>query len=100
MSLDPREAGGPDGFGGDGSAKNDGIRSPGHDEFVPSPCIGLCELDTETGLCMGCYRTRGEIAAWPSAAPSRRRSILADVGARAESDELRRAVERWEGRGR
>jgi monothiol glutaredoxin len=29
----------------------------------PSPCIGLCELDGE-GICRGCYRSLGEIAAW------------------------------------
>lgn len=30
---------------------------------VLSPCIGVCTLDEE-GLCEGCHRTGGEIAAW------------------------------------
>ena len=30
---------------------------------VLSPCIGVCMLDDE-GLCMGCYRSSGEIARW------------------------------------
>ena len=29
-----------------------------------SPCIGVCELDLESDLCVGCLRTRQEIAIW------------------------------------
>ena len=29
-----------------------------------SPCIGICELDLETDLCVGCLRTSQEIAIW------------------------------------
>ena len=29
-----------------------------------SPCISVCQMDAEKGLCLGCYRTREEIAAW------------------------------------
>jgi predicted Fe-S protein YdhL (DUF1289 family) len=31
-----------------------------------SPCIGVCKLDEETGLCIGCARSADEIAQWPS----------------------------------
>ena len=31
---------------------------------VVSPCVGICELDIETDCCIGCWRTRKEIAAW------------------------------------
>ena len=31
---------------------------------VLSPCIGVCTIDDD-GLCAGCHRTGGEIAAWP-----------------------------------
>ena len=34
---------------------------------IVSPCIGVCQLDSESGLCRGCLRTTGEIAAWPTA---------------------------------
>ena len=30
---------------------------------VLSPCIGNCAMDA-AGLCVGCHRTLGEIAAW------------------------------------
>ena len=29
-----------------------------------SPCIGVCELDFESDLCVGCLRTSQEIAMW------------------------------------
>jgi predicted Fe-S protein YdhL (DUF1289 family) len=31
----------------------------------PSPCIGVCRIDQDTGWCRGCRRTLGEIADWP-----------------------------------
>ena len=33
---------------------------------VPSPCISVCQMDELDGICVGCYRTRAEIAAWGS----------------------------------
>ena len=33
---------------------------------LPSPCISVCQMDELDGVCLGCYRTRGEIAAWRS----------------------------------
>ena len=31
---------------------------------VPSPCMSVCRMDMDTGLCEGCLRTLDEIAAW------------------------------------
>jgi uncharacterized protein len=31
---------------------------------VPSPCVNVCRMQKDTGLCEGCRRTLGEIAAW------------------------------------
>ena len=33
---------------------------------LPSPCISICQMDPQDGVCLGCYRTRAEIAAWRS----------------------------------
>ena len=33
---------------------------------LPSPCISVCQMDPIDGVCLGCYRTRGEIASWRS----------------------------------
>ena len=32
---------------------------------IPSPCVGICRLDPDTGFCQGCRRTIAEISAWP-----------------------------------
>lgn len=34
---------------------------------IPSPCISICRMSDSTGLCMGCFRTRDEIANWSRA---------------------------------
>jgi predicted Fe-S protein YdhL (DUF1289 family) len=31
-----------------------------------SPCLSICQMDIHDGVCVGCYRTRAEIAAWRS----------------------------------
>ena len=33
---------------------------------LQSPCISVCQIDPFNGICLGCYRTRGEIASWRS----------------------------------
>ena len=33
---------------------------------LPSPCISVCQMDSSDGVCLGCYRTRAEIASWRS----------------------------------
>jgi len=48
-----------------------------HISSVASPCIGICSLDPETGLCIGCWRTGSEVAAWFSANDEKRLQILA-----------------------
>ena len=43
---------------------------------IPSPCIGVCRLDPDSGLCAGCLRTLAEIAAWPAAGDDERLAIV------------------------
>lgn len=31
---------------------------------IPSPCIGICFIDEDIKLCIGCSRTLEEIADW------------------------------------
>ncbi|MFM0324750.1 DUF1289 domain-containing protein [Caballeronia glebae] len=35
-------------------------------EPIGSPCTDVCKLDTETGLCLGCFRSREEIKTFRS----------------------------------
>lgn len=45
------------------------------DERLPSPCIGVCQINAKTKFCEGCYRTLDEIAAWGAVDEVQRRSI-------------------------
>jgi hypothetical protein len=49
---------------------------------IETPCIKVCVLDPESGFCIGCGRSRMEIAAWLSFSPAERRGIMAGLEAR------------------
>jgi uncharacterized protein len=49
---------------------------------IETPCIKICVVDPDTGFCVGCGRTRGEIAGWLSLSPTDRRTIMASLGER------------------
>ena len=46
---------------------------------VPSPCINVCQMVAETGLCQGCMRTIDEIVAWGAASDEVKRAIWAEI---------------------
>lgn len=50
--------------------------------MIPSPCIGLCRIDETSGLCLGCARTRDEIAKWSQAAEDELKRLWAEFPAR------------------
>ena len=31
---------------------------------IKPPCVKVCVVDGESGLCMGCYRRLNEVAGW------------------------------------
>ena len=47
-----------------------------------SPCTKVCVLDGQSGLCVGCGRTRDEIGLWGSMPEPRRLAIMAGLSAR------------------
>lgn len=49
---------------------------------VPSPCISVCQMNPDTGLCEGCLRTMDEIARWGSLDDAGKRAIWAELKAR------------------
>lgn len=46
---------------------------------IESPCVKICVVDPETGWCIGCGRTRDEIARWLSMTPEARRSLIIEL---------------------
>jgi predicted Fe-S protein YdhL (DUF1289 family) len=51
-------------------------------EPIATPCIGVCEIDQDRGLCKGCLRTIGEIAAWSRLSNPERRRIMSQLSLR------------------
>ena len=49
---------------------------------VVTPCIKVCIVDGESGLCLGCYRTLPEIAQWSGLSHDARAEIMAELEGR------------------
>ncbi|WP_083200455.1 DUF1289 domain-containing protein [Thauera phenolivorans] len=49
---------------------------------VPSPCINVCRMNSDTGWCEGCLRSIDEIVRWSRSDDGEKRRILAEVEAR------------------
>ena len=46
---------------------------------IETPCIKVCVIDSASGLCTGCLRSRNEIALWSSISNAERRQIMAEL---------------------
>lgn len=46
---------------------------------IPTPCVKVCIVDGESGLCLGCFRSLEEIAGWTRLADADRQTVLADL---------------------
>jgi predicted Fe-S protein YdhL (DUF1289 family) len=49
---------------------------------IATPCIKVCVVDGESGLCMGCYRTLQEVAGWARMDDAERAAIMAALSGR------------------
>ena len=49
---------------------------------IATPCIKLCIVDGESGLCMGCHRTLPEVGNWQRFSDTEREAIMAALPAR------------------
>jgi hypothetical protein len=47
-----------------------------------TPCVKVCIMDPERGLCRGCYRTLDEIARWASMSDAEREKIMKELNLR------------------
>jgi predicted Fe-S protein YdhL (DUF1289 family) len=59
-----------------------GRKSGAGADHVPSPCVSICTMDAASGLCLGCWRTLDEIAAWSVLDAGAKRAVLAALPAR------------------
>ena len=44
-----------------------------------SPCIHVCLMDYDQGLCIGCHRTLDEIMHWINFSPEQKQTVLAQI---------------------
>jgi predicted Fe-S protein YdhL (DUF1289 family) len=49
---------------------------------IATPCVGICIVDGESGLCLGCFRTLPEIAGWAALSDAERSQIMAGLASR------------------
>ena len=49
---------------------------------IATPCVSVCVVDGESGLCLGCQRTLAEVAAWTRFSDAERAAIMAALPAR------------------
>ena len=47
-----------------------------------SPCIKVCQMDPQHGLCLGCARTLDEISRWARMTDGERARIMAELARR------------------
>jgi predicted Fe-S protein YdhL (DUF1289 family) len=53
--------------------------SPSPAPAIETPCIKLCIVDGESGLCMGCYRSLPEVGRWGRMSPDERTAIITSL---------------------
>ena len=68
-------------------------------EEIASPCVNVCVIHPETGLCLGCARTRDEIAGWSRMPPDLRAAVMAELPEREAAPKGRRGGRRRTDRG-
>jgi uncharacterized protein len=49
---------------------------------IRTPCVKVCVVDGESGLCMGCYRQLSEVAGWTKLTDAGRARIMAELPSR------------------
>lgn len=49
---------------------------------IESPCVKICLIHPDAGICIGCHRSRDEIASWSRISPEDRRAIMDDLPGR------------------
>lgn len=56
--------------------------------MIATPCINICRMDKQSGLCTGCLRTIEEITIWSRTDDETRQRILAAIAKRRQDSGL------------
>ena len=57
---------------------------------IASPCVNICVVHPDSGICVGCYRTLDEIAGWSGMSEDERADLTANLPDRAPQLKKRR----------
>jgi predicted Fe-S protein YdhL (DUF1289 family) len=57
---------------------------PSPPRAISTPCVQVCIVDGQSGLCLGCYRTLSEIARWSAFSDETRAALMAELPGRRE----------------
>ena len=57
-------------------------------KHVISTWVGVCSIDPQSGLCIGCLRSSSEIAIWPQINNQRALQIMKEIKGRSISKKL------------
>ncbi len=49
---------------------------------IATPCVQVCIVDGQSGLCLGCFRTLREIGGWSRLSDAERAAIMAGLADR------------------
>jgi hypothetical protein len=49
---------------------------------METPCVDICDIDRQSGLCRGCGRSIAEISNWAAMTGAERRRIMAELARR------------------
>jgi predicted Fe-S protein YdhL (DUF1289 family) len=53
-----------------------GLRAPAP---IKTPCVKVCAVDAQSGLCLGCFRTLAEIAGWARFTEAEREALMTEL---------------------
>lgn len=65
------------------TARANAVPMTGEDN-IPTPCISVCRIHADNGLCEGCFRTLGEISAWGRSTAANKRELWKTIMHRAK----------------
>lgn len=54
----------------------------GPPKSIATPCVRVCIVDGESGLCLGCFRTLQEIGGWTGLSDQRRAELMDELPTR------------------
>ena len=49
---------------------------------IPSPCVGVCQINASTKYCLGCWRTLKEVANWSRYSNDEKEILMTELAER------------------